>query len=355
MSAKTKVLVIDDSAFNRQTIKKMLENSPGIEVVGTASNGMEAMAKTLRLQPDVITLDFEMPEMDGFSFLRWLMHMCPTPVIMVSSHDDQNTVFRALELGAVDFISKPGKRASLELQNIERDLLNKINSVRQINMEVVSKNVKLHEEHTETKPSSEPIRSDVALVAIGSSTGGPPALQMVLQGLPSDFPSSIVISQHMPRGFTKSLSERLNRICALHVKEAEQGEVVEPATVYICPGGHHMAFRQGRDDKGLVLLAESQSEDKYTPSVNTMMISATKVYGKKICGVVLTGMGDDGMEGMVEIVKAGGYTIAESEETAVVYGMPREVMEAGAARDILPINEISAKIVEVVMGDRRKR
>jgi len=205
-----KVLVVDDSAFSRQTIKKMLESEPDIQVVGIAVDGIDAMAKTLRLKPDLITLDFEMPEMDGFSFLRWLMVQRPTPVIMVSSHSDTRTVFKALELGAVDFIAKPTKRASEELKNIEKDLIAKVRGIKNLNMDVLSRNLNLLRSEETAQSDIHVEKSKIDIVAIGASTGGPPALQIILTKLPHDFPAGIIISQHMPRGFTAPLAERLD-------------------------------------------------------------------------------------------------------------------------------------------------
>ena len=219
--SKTNVLIIDDSAYSRQTIKKMLESDPHINVAGIASDGIDAMAKTLRLKPDLITLDLEMPEMDGFSFLRWLMQNRPTPVIIVSSYSDSKTVFKALEFGAVDFVAKPPRMASTEFENLERDLLRKVKGIKDLRMDKLSRNLELLQEPL--KPVAESRASVIEAVAIGSSTGGPAALKIILARLPSDFPG-IVISQHMPRGFTASFAERLNSISKLRIKEAEEGD-----------------------------------------------------------------------------------------------------------------------------------
>lgn len=345
----TKVLVVDDSAFSRQTIKKMLESEPDIEVIGVASDGIDAMAKTLRLKPDLITLDFEMPEMDGFSFLRWLMKQRPTPVIMVSSYSDTKTVFKALELGAVDFIAKPSRRASLELRNIEKDLLMKVRGIKGLNMDVLSRNLQFLGDKESALSGAVPSRSEIEVVAIGASTGGPPALQHILTRLPADFPAGILVSQHMPKGFTKPLAERLDSISKLRIKEAENDDEIESGKVLICPGGYHLMLRK-KQKKTCVILREATYEDKYIPSVDIMMISSAEHYGKNIMGVVLTGMGSDGRKGMLEIKSKGGYTITESEETAVVFGMPAEVISAGAAQKILPLTEIAGEILRTVQN-----
>jgi len=346
---KTKVLIVDDSAYTRQTMKKMIEDDPALEVAGIATDGIDAMAKALRLKPDIITLDFEMPGMDGFSFLRWLMRERPTPVIMVSSHADSKTVFKALELGAVDFIAKPTRRASIELQNIEKDLIRKLKGIKNIRLDILSKNLELLDREEEViEPSGEkPGRRTIDVVAIGSSTGGPAALQIILTRLPSDFKSAIVVSQHMPRGFTAPLAERFDKMCQMRIREAEEGDAIEPGTVYICPGGFHLGIRK-KGAKKIVSLREGRFSDKYVPSVDYMMSSVAEHYGASSMAVMLTGMGNDGKDGMLEIKTQGGYTIAESEETAVVFGMPAEAIKNGAVETILPLPEISAEIIRVV-------
>lgn len=347
--SKIRVLIVDDSAYSRQTIKRMLEDDSGIEVVGISSDGIDAMAKTIKLKPDLITLDLEMPEMDGFSFLRWLMRKGPIPVIIVSSFADSKTVFRALELGAADFIAKPSRTTSLGIQNLQKDLLRKVKGIRELRMDRLSKNLELLEESEGRPRSSERPDKSIEAVAIGSSTGGPAALKIILTRLPSDFPAGIVISQHMPRGFTASFAERLNGMSKVHIKEAGDGDEVEPGKVLICPGGFHMYFRK-KGRRIITSLKEPKSSDKYIPSVDTMMTSIADLFGHRSMGVVLTGMGSDGKNGMLEIKKKGGYTIVESEDTAVVFGMPSEVIKAGAAERILPISEIPDEMIKLVKG-----
>jgi two-component system chemotaxis response regulator CheB len=352
MRKKVRVLVVDDSAYSRLTIMKMLDSDPLIEVAGTAVNGVDAMSKTMRLKPDLITLDFEMPEMDGFTFLRWLMNERPTPVIMVSSYSDSRTVFKALELGAVDFVSKPTKRVSVELQNIENDLLRKARGVRGFKLDVLSRNLKLIESYQGKAKEKAPLKSDIKAVAVGASTGGPPALQIILSNLPKDFPPGIVVSQHMPKGFTKPFADRLNKIARLRVKEAEDGDLVEKGKVLICPGGYHMTIKKNRG-KAKVVLKKSAADENYVPSVDKMFLSAAESFGNKVIGVVLTGMGNDGVKGMMELNSKGSLTIAESEETAVVFGMPAEVIKAGAAQKVLSIQSIPNEIIKLAMGERR--
>lgn len=347
INSRIKVLIVDDSAFSRQTIKKMLETDPNIEVIGIASDGIDAMAKTLRLRPDLITLDFEMPGMNGFSFLRWIMKERPTPVIMVSSYSDTKTVFKALELGAVDFIAKPTKTASAELRGIEKDLLNKVRGVKNLRMDKLSKNLQLLNVNAGVKTAIEPSIGNIDVVAIGTSTGGPSALQIILTRLPHDFSAAVLISQHMPKGFTGPLAERLDKLSEINIKEAKDGDIVERGKVFICPGGSHMTLRK-KGRKCYVALKEATEKDRYVPSVDIMMTSAAEHYGSKTMGVVLTGMGNDGKKGMLEIKSRGGYTIAESEDTAVVFGMPAEAINTGSVDRVLLLQEVSVELIKIV-------
>jgi len=350
--SKIKVLIVDDSAYSRQTIKKMLETDSHIEVAGVSSDGLDAMSKTIRLKPDLITLDLEMPEMDGFTFLRWLMKTRPTPVIIISSYSDSKTVFKALELGAADFIAKPPRISSPDYQAMVRDLLLKVKVMKSLRLDRLSRNLELveQEEPQENAPSVQ--EYNIEAVAIGSSTGGPSALNIVLTKFPADFPG-VAISQHMPKGFTASFAERLNGICKIKIKEAQEGDELETGTALICPGGAHMVFRK-RGRRVVAVIKEPKGVDKYVPSVDVMMSSIAEIYGRKSMGVVLTGMGNDGTSGMLDIQKAGGYTIVESEETAVVFGMPSEVIKAGAAGRILPISDIPLEMLRLIKKVKKK-
>ena len=351
--SKTKILVVDDSAYSRQIIKRTLEKEPEIDIVGISSDGIDAMAKTLKLKPDLITLDIEMPEMDGFSFLRWLMKTNPIPVIIISAYSDSKTVFKALELGAADFVAKPLKLNQAELQDMGKDLLLKIKGLKSLRMDRLSKTLELSEKNNIEKPYLDKSLHPVEAVAIGSSTGGPTAIKVILSRLPSDFPAGIAISQHMPKGFTASFAERLNGISKIHVKEAKDGDELEKGKVLICPGGYHIFFnRKGR--KIVAMLRQPNNTDKYIPSVDIMMSSLAEIYGPKAMGVILTGMGSDGKAGMLEIKQRGGYTIVESEETAVVFGMPSEVIKAGAAGRVLPISDIPAEIIKLSSAENKQ-
>lgn len=349
---KIRVMVVDDSAYNRQTIKTMLQTDPLVEVVGVASDGVDAIAKTLRLKPDIITLDFEMPEMDGFSFLRWLIHERPTPVIMVSSYSNKNMAIKALEFGAVDFIQKPTRRASGMLRNIEKDLLSKVHAAMNTNMDLLAKNMKLLSDVSE-EAEVEEFASPYDIIAIGSSTGGPAALQIILTHIPREIPASIVISQHMPKGFTAPLAKRLNSIAWINIVEASDGDELRQGTALICPGGSHMEVQSTKKGRKWVKIVEASDDDKYVPSVDALMSSVAKAYSERSLGIMLTGMGNDGSEGMLEMKAQGSHTVAESEETAIVFGMPNEAIKIKAVNTILPVDRIAEHIRAKLMGERR--
>lgn len=342
-----RALVIDDSAFNRVTISRLLESSREIEVVGTAANGEEGIKQTMRLKPDLITLDLEMPVMDGFSFLRWLMASHPTPVIVVSSRATDRSVFKALELGAVEFIAKPGGAVSARLVEVQNDLVRKSLEVASASLEKVRKRSEQVPPALAEKAVAGPLAVD--LIAIGSSTGGPPALQQIFQTLPlMEVP--IVVAQHMPGTFTKLFAERLTRLSQYRVKEAKDGEPITPRVVYIAPGG--MQTTVVRDGEQLrIRVRDRRSNDLYAPSVNKLFESAVEACGSRLIAVILTGMGDDGAEAMMRIRSKGGRTIAESESTAIVFGMPKAAIGAGAVDDVLPLPEIPAAIRRHSMGD----
>ncbi len=350
MNPVYKVLIIDDSAFNRKAIKNILESIPDVAVVGTATDGEDALKKIKVLSPDIITLDLEMPKMDGFTFLRILMRTKPTPTIVVSALSDSESVFKAMELGAVDFIPKPTKRISMELYSIKEDIIKKVLSIRSINLHNVQRriadiNAKLN---LGIDVSSKPIvqisspvsesfsmNNDFKLITIGSSTGGPSAVQRILAGLERDLNISVVISQHMPPGFTSTFAQRLNKYTHLNVKEAEDGDALHRGNALVVPGGYSISIVT-KGNKKIAHLIPKRETDKFVPSVNEMFASAAKRFGSMCSGVVLTGMGNDGKKGIEMIKDAGGYTIAESEETAVVFGMPREAIATGKVDRVLP-------------------
>ena len=345
MKQKTRVLIVDDSAFSRQTLRKLLNERDDIEVVAVAFDGTDAIVKTLKYKPDIITLDLVMPNMDGFSFLRWLSQQKPTPVIVVSSLGDDRTVFQALEMGAMDFVAKPSPRASLELQEIKEDLFKKIDSIKKASTTKLRENLR---ELITRAPFRETTfrRKNFDIVAIGASTGGPQAIQYILKSLPDAFDLPILITQHMPPGFTRAFAERLNNLTRFSVKEAENAEELRPSTVYICPGQRHLTVRRLRGNI-IIQLLKPTKKDRYVPSVDRMFESVAEIYKNRSIGVILTGMGNDGLQGCKKIHDSGGYIIAESEDSAVVYGMPREVIEAGLADASVKLKEIPEKLLNL--------
>lgn len=337
----------------------MLDSSGEIHVIGTARDGEEGLKKAFELKPDAITLDLEMPKMDGCTFLRIIMKHQPTPVIVISSKKEDATVFRALELGAVDFIPKPTRSASPLLYSLKDDLLAKILAIETINLRSIQRRlidlpyalattgdysprprVKEKRDDDEAPRTSPPFKA----VVIGASTGGPSALQKVLSALPEDLGIGVVVSQHMPPGFTRAFAERLDRYTSLQVKEAESGDVILPGKVLIAPGGYNLLI-QANSEKVFASLRKRGSEDRYVPSVDILFRSAAQAFGRRLMGVILTGMGSDGREGLSEIKRRGGRTLAESSETAVIFGMPKEAIESGFIDRITPLTKISQEII----------
>jgi len=300
-----RAIVIDDSAYNRVTISRMLESSPKIKVVATAVNGEDGIKQVMKHKPDVITLDLEMPVMDGFAFLRWLMANVPTPVIAVSSRSSDRSVFKALDLGAIDFIAKPGGRVSPRLEEIERDLVAKVLQVAEIRMENLQRRITDQEEigPREAEPPAV-CEGGVELVAIGCSTGGPPALQYLFQNLPM-LPIPIVVAQHMPQAFTRLFAERVNKLTNYTVKEGDDGEMVENGTVYVAPGGMQMEVRRTAEGLQIRTFA-AKVNDLYAPSVDRLLISAGEACGERLVAIIMTGMGDDGAQAIRRVRERGG-------------------------------------------------
>lgn len=353
MSAQNpiRVLVIDDSAFSRRTIIRMLETSPLIEVAGWARDGEEALRKALDLQLDLITLDLEMPRMDGFTFLRLIMAKKPTPVLVISGRAGDQDVFKALDLGAVDFVAKPTPRATPELATIEQELIRKVHAIRQLRIDKLRHRIS-------TAPSLVRKTADARvaskLVAIGSSTGGPAALMQLFASFAEPPSCAFVVSQHMPEGFTRGFAERLDRLTNLSAREARDGDAPEEGTVLIAPGGSHLEFTT-QDDRVVVRLAARSDADKYAPAVDRMFESAAKHFGSDLLAIVLTGMGDDGRRGVNAVKAQGGRVIAESEETAVIFGMPQQAIRTGLVDAVLPLSEIAPAIQSGVQEVQHKR
>jgi len=353
--SKIRVVVVDDSAFSRRTITKMLEGVRNIEVVGYATNGEEGIHRIISLKPDLVTLDLEMPKMDGFTLLRILTTRFSIPVIVISALSGADKVFKALELGALDFVLKPSSGASPDLLNIADDLQNKVLQV--INMKPKAGRHGVHLEETETESDKRKSLSGdttsktkvkestvIDIVAIGSSTGGPPALQSIFSSFEQKYPFAVVVSQHMPAGFTKAFAERLNRTSPFDVKEAEDGDLVLPGHILIAPGGKNLTFEVCGGQVTARIISPSDT-DRYVPSVDVMLESCAGIYRKRMVAVVLTGMGNDGSKGVRTVNQHGGFVIAESEESSVVYGMPREAVATGVVDRVVPLSRVVREIL----------
>jgi two-component system, chemotaxis family, protein-glutamate methylesterase/glutaminase len=339
---KVRVLVVDDSALMRKLIPQMLEREPSIEVVGTAMDGTFCLKKIEELQPHVITLDLQMPGMNGIDTLKEIMRRNPLPVIVVSSHSTEgaSVTFKALGLGAFDFVTKP-QDASTHMAETASELIAKIKAA--ANCKVVRpgsvRNVTRVEKISTGKVAPPPSR----LVAIGISTGGPQALEYLLAQLPADFPGAIVVVQHMPEGFTDMFARRLDELCSLRVKEAQSGDALQAGRVLICPGSRHIKVKRlGMGD--IVVLNDDERVNGHRPSVDVLFHSVAEEFGSKACAVIMTGMGDDGAEGLGAIKKAGGVTIAQNEESCVVYGMPKAAIERGYATRVVGLDVLSSTL-----------
>jgi two-component system, chemotaxis family, protein-glutamate methylesterase/glutaminase len=343
-----RALVIDDSAYNRVTLTRMLEAEPRITVVATAVNGEDGIKQVMKHRPDVITLDLEMPIMDGFAFLRWLMANLPTAVIAVSSRASDRSVFKALELGALDFIAKPGGRVSPRLEEIQKDLVGKVLQIAQVRLDNLSRRVQEQVDVAEPMPVTESCPRGIELVAIGCSTGGPPALQHLFQALPR-LPVPFVVAQHMPPTFTRLFAERVNKLTPFEVREGRDGDLLLPGCVYIAPGGMQSEVR--RIPEGLQMrVFPAGTSDLYAPSVDRLFRTSAEVVRERLVAVIMTGMGDDGAEAMRHVKDRGGRTIAESSESAIIFGMPSEAIKTGAVDDVVALQEMPDVIRRLCSG-----
>ena len=345
-----RVMVVDDSEPNRRALCAMLAAEDDVSVVAEACDGEEGLREALRIRPDVICLDLGMPRMDGFTFLRLLMARQPTPVIVVSSFSRKVDVFKALELGALDFIAKPEGTSPARLGRLRQELLSKVRTVRALRIETLEQRALDAERERGAGMASE---DAPRVAAIGASTGGPPALQRVLTEMPGDLPMAVLVAQHMPERFTGAFAERVGRISRMRVTEAEDRDPLAPGRVLVAPGGRHLLVERGRGAGAppLVRVVEPRRDERrYCPSIDLLFESAARVLGHRVCAVVLTGMGSDGREGLAAVKAAGGLTLAESEETAVVYGMPREAVAAGRVDEVLRLEAVAARLIRFARG-----
>jgi two-component system chemotaxis response regulator CheB len=347
---KIKVLVVDDSAFMRKVISDILSSDDYIEVIGTARNGKDGIEKAQLLKPHVITLDVEMPVMDGITALEKLLELNPAPkVIMLSSltNNGGEATMKALEAGAIDFVSKPtSSLVHFKIEDIKEDLINKVKSA-------VTSNLLRYTEHTgspirvKAEPKQiAPFQGDLKhIISIGTSTGGPRALQEVIPYLPANIPAAVLIVQHMPPGFTKSLALRLDGLSEINVKEAENGDVLKPGWAYLAPGDYHLSVNKASRDY-IININQDMPMTGHRPSVNYMMNSVADCGHKNLIAVMMTGMGSDGSVGIAKIKAAGGKTIAQNEATCVVYGMPKSAVATGAIDKIVALNDIAKEIIK---------
>ncbi len=342
-----RVFVVDDSAFARRATARVLAADPGVRVVGEAASGAEALARIPATRPDVITLDLDMPRMNGLIVLRTLLARDPgLRVIMLSAHTQEGAeaTLEALAAGASDFLDK-SRYGFMDLESFGRDLVERVKAVgasrragRSADGQMGSAAAPAPDRRART-----PVHPPIDLCVLGASTGGPAAIQRILEQLPADFPAPIAIVQHMPPGFTRPFAARLAAHCRLRVTEAEDGERLGPGRVVIAPAGCHLTFTSGLG----VVLSPEPADARHIPSVNVMMLSAARVRPGRVLGILLTGMGDDGADGMVAIRAGGGVTVAESEESCVVYGMPRAAAKRGGVEQLLPIHALGEWLAAV--------
>lgn len=355
---KIKVLCVDDSALIRSVMTELINSQSDMTVVGTAADPLVARDLIKQTNPDVLTLDVEMPRMDGLEFLEKLMRLRPMPVVMVSSLTERGSeiALRALELGAIDFVTKPRLGVRDGLIQYTEHIAGKIRAAAQARL--------LPSRPAAARPAAEsahepllrsPLLSTEKLIIIGASTGGTEAIREVLQPLPPDAPA-VLIAQHMPPGFTRSFAQRLDGLCRIHVKEAEQGERVLPGYAYIAPGGWHLAL--GRSGANYVAqLNQEPPVNRHRPSIDVLFDSAARHAGKNAIGMILTGMGRDGAEGLLRMRQAGAHTLSQDEASCVVYGMPREAVLLGAVDELSPLNEITRRVLAHLrtFGERTNR
>lgn len=341
MESPLRVLVVDDSAFFRRLLGEVLGEDPALRVAGVARDGRDAVEKVRNLRPDVITLDVNMPEMNGLEALRLIMQDTPTPVVMLSSLTTEGAeeTLEALQEGAVDFLCKPALREAHGPW--EDEIITKVKVAARANL---GRRGTVSRAHLATPAGGRRKAGGARILAIGTSTGGPKALQEVIPRLPGNLPVGVLVVQHMPPGFTRTLAQRLDAVSPLQVKEAEQGEPVRPGTVYLAPGDYHLRV----NPRGEVQLGQDPPIASLRPSVDAMFESVAQVYGAGVVAAVLTGMGSDGTRGAGLVKRAGGWILAEDQSTCVVYGMPRSVIEEGYADRVVPLGEVADELARAV-------
>lgn len=346
MDKVIRVLIVDDSAYIRKVLKQIMNRSPFLEVVGTAGNGVEALELTADLKPDVITCDLIMPEMDGVTFIREQMRRRPVPIVVVSiASESGELALKALEASAVSFVQKPTALATERVFEMSEELVRAVKSAADISMSAL-----INQSKTVPVEISGPVnrKSRIELIVIGISTGGPQGLKSVIPVLPADFPVPVAIVLHMPVGYTELYARKLNELSKLNVSEAHEDDELSPGRVLIAPAGRHLIVKKSNDGKIRAHLDAKPFDTPHRPSVDVLFESAAIGLGENVVGIVMTGMGSDGKEGSAWIKARGGFIICESEETCVVYGMPRSVAEAGLCDIQLPLYSIANKLIDII-------
>jgi two-component system chemotaxis response regulator CheB len=340
------VLVIDDSAVNRRELTRVLDDAPGIKVVDRAADGEEGLKKAITLKPDVITLDLEMPRLDGYAFLRLLMARAPTPVIVVSSYGHPSDVFKALQLGAFDFVARPAVGDSLNA--VRAELIEKVRAVKFVRRDEPPPPPARSRLRTTRK--LEPVKAvepeQPIIIGVGASTGGPPAVQKLLESLVG-LPVCVLVAQHMPPKFTDAFAERLDQTLSLRVTEAKSGDKLLPGRVYVAPGGEQLEVVE-RGGERVLSVKSSLPTDTYAPSVDRLFLSLAQVVGAEARAVVLTGMGNDGAKGIKALSRLGAVTWAEAESSAVVFGMPQAAIATGGVKHVLPLDELGPHLARAL-------
>ncbi|HQN64413.1 MAG TPA: chemotaxis response regulator protein-glutamate methylesterase [Methylophilus sp.] len=354
---KIKVLVVDDSALIRSLLTEIINSQSDMQVVGVAPDPIVAREMIKQLNPDVLTLDVEMPKMDGLDFLERLMRLRPMPVVMVSTLTERGSeiTLRALELGATDFVTKPKMAISDGMREYTDLIADKIRAASQARISTLHRSLKANEDKSNPVALRNPMVSSEKLIIIGASTGGTEAIKAFLTKMPSDCPG-ILITQHMPAGFTKSFANRLNSLCQISVKEAVNGERILPGHAYIAPGDQHLLLARSGANY-VTQLSDAAPVSRHKPSVDVLFESAAVAAGKNAIGVIMTGMGKDGAEGMAKMKTAGAYNFAQDEASCVVFGMPKEAIAHGGVDETLPLEELPKQVLShlVESGTRALR
>ena len=345
MNELIRTLIVDDSAFVRKVVREMLSRSPYIEVIGAARDGQEALEMTQDLRPDVVTCDLIMPRMDGVGFVRAQMAREPLPIlILTSSPQDGGMALEALEAGAVDFIQKPSALANDQIQTIREALVEKVKAAARAPMSLRAQTNGAPQTLLAFKPRA--LRVDIVL--IGISTGGPQALRKLVPQFPADFPVPLAMVLHMPTGYTKAYTEKLDEVSQLTVKEAREGDILQPGLAVLAQAGRHLTLRRAPSGHVLCQLSMQPYDALHRPSVDVLFQSAAELYHERVLGVVMTGMGNDGTQGAAWIKSQGGIILTEAEESCVIYGMPRAVVEAGSSDSAVPLHDMAKAIMDLL-------